>query len=97
MTRAAPWSMVALPAIAFVLAWLLVRAAIGYAHRRGMLDRPGRRRSHTVPTPRGGGIGIVAAALATMPAALRLPAQPWPVALAVALDVSTLLVAAAGW
>jgi UDP-N-acetylmuramyl pentapeptide phosphotransferase/UDP-N-acetylglucosamine-1-phosphate transferase len=99
MIRTVPGEVPGLPAAAFVLAWLLVRAAIGYARRRGMLDRPGRRRSHTLPTPRGGGIGIVAAALATMPAALRLPLQlqPWPPALAWALAFSTALVAAAGW
>ncbi|MDX1605840.1 MAG: glycosyltransferase family 4 protein [Candidatus Competibacterales bacterium] len=34
----------------------LVRA---YALRRGLLDRPGRRRSHEIPTPRGGGMAIV--------------------------------------
>ena len=43
--------------------FLVVRAAIAYAHRRGMLDQPGQRRSHTIPTPRGGGIGIVVAVL----------------------------------
>ena len=49
---------------------LLVRGAIGYAHRRGMLDQPGQRRSHRLPTPRGGGIGIVVAMLICLPAAL---------------------------
>lgn len=29
-----------------------------YALRRDLLDHPGRRRSHSVPTPRGGGLGI---------------------------------------
>ena len=43
------------------LSAVLVRTAILYAHRRGLIDRPGQRRSHTVPTPRGGGFGIVAA------------------------------------
>jgi len=32
------------------------------ALRQGMLDRPNARSSHTVPTPRGGGLAIVAAA-----------------------------------
>ena len=35
-------------------------AAIAYARRRRMIDLPGRRRSHDQPTPRGGGIAIVA-------------------------------------
>jgi UDP-N-acetylmuramyl pentapeptide phosphotransferase/UDP-N-acetylglucosamine-1-phosphate transferase len=52
--------------------WLLLHFAIGlagtwiarqYAVRRELIDHPGERRSHQVPTPRGGGIGIVAAVL----------------------------------
>ena len=43
----------------WLIALLVVRSAIAYAHRQGMLDLPGQRRSHTIPTPRGGGIGIV--------------------------------------
>jgi UDP-N-acetylmuramyl pentapeptide phosphotransferase/UDP-N-acetylglucosamine-1-phosphate transferase len=37
--------------------WLARRYALG----RRLLDEPGERRSHTVPTPRGGGIGPVIA------------------------------------
>jgi UDP-N-acetylmuramyl pentapeptide phosphotransferase/UDP-N-acetylglucosamine-1-phosphate transferase len=89
-------------AIGMVLASLLialavVRGAIGYAHRRGMMDLPGQRRSHTLPTPRGGGIGIVVAALATMPAALALLPGSWPWPVVGALALSTVLVAAVGW
>jgi UDP-N-acetylmuramyl pentapeptide phosphotransferase/UDP-N-acetylglucosamine-1-phosphate transferase len=43
---------------------LVTRASIVYARRRNLIDAPGMRRSHTVPTPRGGGIGIVVAILA---------------------------------
>jgi UDP-N-acetylmuramyl pentapeptide phosphotransferase/UDP-N-acetylglucosamine-1-phosphate transferase len=39
---------------------LLTAAALAYARRRALLDLPGRRRSHAVPTPRGGGVGPVA-------------------------------------
>lgn len=82
---------------ALVLALVVVRGAIAYAHRRGMLDQPGQRRSHSIPTPRGGGIGMVVAVLATAPWALLLfmPVWPWHVALAFAL--ATVLVAAIGW
>ncbi|MGH8214530.1 MAG: glycosyltransferase family 4 protein [Rhodanobacteraceae bacterium] len=38
-------------------------ATMAYARRHGLIDLPGQRRSHTQPTPRGGGIGIVAAIL----------------------------------
>jgi UDP-N-acetylmuramyl pentapeptide phosphotransferase/UDP-N-acetylglucosamine-1-phosphate transferase len=37
--------------------------ARAHARRNGLLDAPGERRSHAVPTPRGGGIGIVLVAL----------------------------------
>ena len=48
---------------ALVLSALLTWASIAYAHRRRLIDEPGMRRSHSVPTPRGGGIGIVVAIL----------------------------------
>jgi UDP-N-acetylmuramyl pentapeptide phosphotransferase/UDP-N-acetylglucosamine-1-phosphate transferase len=47
-------------ALSASLTWLAIR----YARRRQLLDLPGRRRSHSEPTPRGGGIAIVAAMLA---------------------------------
>jgi UDP-N-acetylmuramyl pentapeptide phosphotransferase/UDP-N-acetylglucosamine-1-phosphate transferase len=55
------WSLLALAtaAISALGTW----ASIAYAVRREMLDLPGRRRSHEVPTPRGGGIGIVVAVI----------------------------------
>ena len=82
---------------ALVIALVLVRGAIAYAHRRGMMDLPGQRRSHTIPTPRGGGIGIVVAVLLTMPVCLALLPAGWPVLLVSALTVGTVLVAAVGW
>ena len=50
--------------VSFVLSVLLVGATLRYALRRGLLDAPGRRRSHTVATPRGGGLGLLLAVLA---------------------------------
>ncbi len=38
---------------------VLTALARRYALRRDLLDHPGQRRSHAVPTPRGGGIGPV--------------------------------------
>ncbi|MFC5568876.1 glycosyltransferase family 4 protein [Lysobacter yangpyeongensis] len=52
--------------------WLLLYFVIGlagtwvarrYAIRRELIDHPGERRSHDMPTPRGGGISIVLALL----------------------------------
>ncbi|MET0231830.1 MAG: glycosyltransferase family 4 protein [Rhodanobacteraceae bacterium] len=48
---------------ALVISALLTSGSIAYAKRRRLIDEPGIRRSHTVPTPRGGGIGIVVAIL----------------------------------
>lgn len=83
--------------IAFLVALFVVRGAIGYAHRKGMLDQPGQRRSHHVPTPRGGGIGIMVATLACMPACGRLIAPAVPLFPLVAIWLGTVLVAAVGW
>ena len=85
-----------LPA-AFLITWVLVRGAIRYAHHRGMLDQPGQRRSHHLPTPRGGGIGIVIAMLACLPATLRSLPATWPAGVVAALFVAFILVALAGW
>ncbi|HUA81085.1 MAG TPA: hypothetical protein VL997_11985, partial [Dyella sp.] len=82
---------------AFLIAWGVVRVAITYAHRRGMLDQPGQRRSHTLPTPRGGGIGIVVAALATIPVCLCQTWSPWPFHIVVTLLLATVMIAAIGW
>jgi len=50
-------------ALATILSFLLTGLATWYARRRGMLDHPGERHSHTVATPRGGGAGLVGALL----------------------------------
>jgi len=51
--------------IAF-LSLVLTGAATVYARRRGLLDHPGERHSHAVPTPRGGGAGLVLAFLLSL-------------------------------
>ncbi|HVH36312.1 MAG TPA: hypothetical protein VM847_19605, partial [Tahibacter sp.] len=79
--------------LAALICALVAEAAIRYAHRRRLLDQPGRRRSHVLPTPRGGGIGIVVAATVVLALALR-PAQPLP---AVLLMPGLVLVAGIGW
>nr|WP_225563113.1 glycosyltransferase family 4 protein [Rhodanobacter sp. DHG33] len=81
----------------FIVAWLSARAAIAYAHRRGMLDRPGQRRSHTIPTPRGGGIGIVLASLVCLGGVWLGAPSSWPLPVEVGLLVALLLVALVGW
>lgn len=81
----------------FVLAAVLVGVAIFYARGRGMFDQPGQRRSHHVPTPRGGGIGMVAAVSICTPGALLTLPKPWPPAIVAGMLFALLLVALAGW
>ena len=85
------------PLLALLLALLLVRGVIAYARHRGMLDQPGRRRSHTLPTPRGGGLGVVVAVLICLSGAwLTLPAR-WPPAVLISVLGALALVALTGW
>ncbi len=63
MTGPASISTVLAIILAAVLSFILTGLATWYARRRGLLDHPGERHSHIVPTPRGGGAGLVAAML----------------------------------
>ncbi|MEI7038103.1 glycosyltransferase family 4 protein [Fulvimonas yonginensis] len=92
MIAALGWSLAAL-----AIAALIVRGAIAYAHRRGMLDQPGQRRSHSLPTPRGGGVGIVLACLLALPGVLLGQPGPGSGRVLASLEVALLLVAAIGW
>lgn len=79
-----------LTAAAAVATWLARR----YALRGNLLDEPGERRSHSVATPRGGGIAIVAVVLAAAAfLALRSPAG----ALWAGFLPGFLIVAGIGW
>lgn len=80
--------------LSLVLSVLVTGFMLRYARRRGLLDAPGQRRSHTVPTPRGGGVGLVIGALAGMGAALATSFQG---RVFVAFMTAALLVAAVGW
>ncbi len=77
-----------------VLCASVTGVATSYARKRRLLDMPGRRRSHSQPTPRGGGIGIVAAVLAGLIVvgyAIPDSQTPWSLVIAVTM------VALAGW
>lgn len=50
--------------VALVVSLYVTRSAIAWALGRRLIDVPNERSSHTVPTPRGGGLGIVAGAIA---------------------------------
>lgn len=51
-------------AAAFVGAWIVAEAVRRNAGRLRLLDLPGPRSSHGLPTPRGGGVGVLAGILA---------------------------------
>jgi UDP-N-acetylmuramyl pentapeptide phosphotransferase/UDP-N-acetylglucosamine-1-phosphate transferase len=70
----------------------LTALALRYARWRRLVDLPGQRRSHSVPTPRGGGIAIVLALLLAM-TLIDWPQPRTPLALGSAL----LAVALVGW
>lgn len=79
---------------AMVTAAAATRWLAGYLRGRGVVDRPNERSSHSVPTPRGGGLGIILGALA----GVWLQAWIWD-APAPALPVLAALggIAAVGW
>ena len=86
---------------AFVWLGLLTAAAAvatwwarHYALRGNLLDQPGERRSHSVATPRGGGIAIVAVVLA---AGAFLALRPSAGALWLGFLPGFLIVAGIGW
>lgn len=59
---------------AFVLTWVLHR----YALASSLMDIPNERSSHSVPTPRGGGVAIVLSFLVVLPLLGVLQWLPWP-------------------
>lgn len=74
---------------------LLTQLAIVYSKRARLFDVPGQRRSHAVPTARGGGIAIVAVLLAAVPWAIAQAGLPLRAGAAFAAGLG--LVAAIGW
>ncbi len=63
------------------VSWWATHALIRVLRNRGMLDRPNARSSHQVPTPRGGGLGLIAglAAGQIVFASLGGSLPPWPI------------------
>jgi UDP-N-acetylmuramyl pentapeptide phosphotransferase/UDP-N-acetylglucosamine-1-phosphate transferase len=80
----------------FLLSAFVTWLSIHYARRRNLVDLPGQRRSHTEPTPRGGGIGIVVAAAIFFVVPL-FAVYAGPAGAAAAILFGLILVAAVGW
>ncbi|MEO6361698.1 MAG: glycosyltransferase family 4 protein [Caldimonas sp.] len=57
-------------ALGAAASWALTSSVRRHAVQSGLLDRPNERSSHSVPTPRGGGIAIVVSYLGLVGAAL---------------------------
>ncbi|MEP7097961.1 MAG: glycosyl transferase family 4 [Dokdonella sp.] len=96
METLSPIGWITFAAVTFALSAFCTRLGIVYGHRRNLVDQPGQRRSHSTPTPRGGGIGIVAGSLlVTALIAIRTNAPYHLVALV--LIAAILIVAAIGW
>jgi UDP-N-acetylmuramyl pentapeptide phosphotransferase/UDP-N-acetylglucosamine-1-phosphate transferase len=89
------WAAVAFSACAVSL--LLTWASIRYARQKRLIDEPGHRRSHVVPTPRGGGIGLVVAVLAGLPVMALMAGEGGDRAALWALLAAIAVVAAVGW
>ena len=78
-----------------LLSWLLTSRVRRYALKKDFLDIPNARSSHSVPTPRGGGLSIIIVLLLSAVASLFLPDAP--VQLLVSLVLATLAYALLGW
>lgn len=83
---------VVLTMIVTCLGTMLVRR---YALARSVLDLPNERSSHSIPTPRGGGLAIAIAALAAAVVLGAAGELPWSLVLAMGLGGG--LVAGIGW
>jgi UDP-N-acetylmuramyl pentapeptide phosphotransferase/UDP-N-acetylglucosamine-1-phosphate transferase len=81
---------------ALMCAYGLVAAIRLWAERRQMLDIPNERSSHTVPTPRGGGLAIAATVLFGLPVSALMVGSFSSRALFTYL-VAGVLIAGVGW
>lgn len=68
-----------LPAVAGV-SLLMTGALRRYALARSLIDIPNARSSHSVPTPRGGGVAIVVSFLLALPLMAGMGLVAWPLA-----------------
>ena len=68
------WLLPAIAGVSFILTWVLRR----YALARSLMDIPNARSSHSVPTPRGGGVAIVLSFLLALPLLACMDLIAWP-------------------
>lgn len=80
--------------IVFILTWIITGMKWRYSLSKGLLDIPNSRSSHTIPTPSGGGIGIVVSFFLAM--AWLFTAKELPLEKFFAISLGGLLVALIG-
>lgn len=68
------WLLPVITGVSFLLTWVLRR----YALARSLMDIPNARSSHSVPTPRGGGVAIVLSFLLALPLLGMAGWLAWP-------------------
>lgn len=82
-------------AVAAVVTWVIVWGVRRYSERGALLDIPNERSSHTHPTPRGGGLGIVLVTIVGALIWVLFHADFLPVVLAYAMGAAG--IAAISW
>ena len=70
--------LLAVAALAGAVSWIAVAVVRDMARRRGLLDMPNARSSHDVPTPRLGGLGIIAAVVTSIGLGLAVGVDATP-------------------
>lgn len=94
MTAASTGALLGPAGIAALAAWVLVGLVRSYSIRRAVLDHPTDRSSHSVPTPRGGGLGLILAFLVAFGVSAFSEGIDWRVGVALGGVVFTAIV---GW
>lgn len=82
-------------AVCLLASWALTGWIRRLAMQSGMLDRPNERSSHTVPTPRGGGLAVLVATSVALVSAIFLGL--FPATAGIALLTGYLAVGWIGW
>jgi Fuc2NAc and GlcNAc transferase len=82
-------------AITFCITFILTSVMRGIAVKNGIIDRPNERSSHLLPTPRGGGLAIVATCLPLQ--GILLWAKMLDLRLAIVLMIGGALIAYVGF
>lgn len=82
--------------ISFLLTWMLVSFLRALAPRIGLIDIPNQRSSHSLPTPRGGGLAFVLVSPLVATATLVISNLPMPPGM-IELLVGGLIVASVGF